>query len=116
MSSAVAGPAVTATSRTAVAKPSRAQANRQQRCGVSDWDVIPACSVPYDLLTAWKQQLDRARRRPGPFDLPSGAQLFGLPAVGNGESDTARAQPVFVQRYGVIEKLADNAHVETPTL
>src|SRR5437868_1493075 len=116
MSSAAAGPPNPAARRTATAEPRRAQA-RRQRCGrVSDRDVIPACSVPHDLFAAWKQQLNRARRRAGPLDLPPGAQLLRLPAVGNGEPDPPRAQPIFLQRYGVIEKLADNAHVETPPL
>src|SRR5438270_2540941 len=114
MSSAAARPPIPAAGRTATAEPRRAQACHQQRGGISDRDVIPACSVPYDFFAAWKQQLDRARRRAGPLDLPPGAQLLRLPAVGNGESDPARAQPVFLQCYGVIEKLADNAHVETP--
>src|SRR3984893_7471837 len=114
MSSAGAGPAVTATSRTAMAEPRRAQACRQPRGPVSDGNVIPACSVPHDLLAAWEQQLDRARRRAGALDLPRGAQLLSLPAVGKSEPDPARAQPVLLQRNRVIEKLADNAHLVTP--
>src|ERR1700720_2291689 len=116
MSSAAAGPAVTATSRTAMAEPRRTQACRQPRGTVSDGNVIPACSVPHDLLAAWEQQLDRARRRAGPLDLPRGAQLLSLPAVGKSEPDPARAQPVLLQRNRVIEKLADNAHVVTPVV
>src|SRR5205807_219635 len=121
MSSAAAGPAATAATRT-MAEPCRAQGcalgcalrcSRPRRT-VSDRDIIPACSVPHDLLAAWKEQLDRARRRAGPLDLSRSAQLLRLPAVGNGEPDPARAQPVFLQRYRVVEKLADNTHVETP--
>src|SRR5271169_4826546 len=114
MSSAGAGPAITATSRRTVAEPRRAQACRQQRGTILDRDVIPACSVPHDLLAAWKQQLDRARRRAGPLDLPRGTQLLRLPAVGKSEPDPARTQPVFLQRNRVVEKLPDNAHVVTP--
>src|SRR5436305_5334660 len=108
MSSAAAAPASTATNRRAMAEPCSAQACGQQRGRVSDRDVIPACSVPYDLFAAWEQQLDRAGRRAGPLDLAPSTQLLRLPAVGNSEPDPARAQPVFLQRYGVIEKLADN--------
>src|ERR1700736_1712914 len=114
MSSAGAGPAVTATGRTAMAEPRRAQACRQPRGTVSDGDVIPACSVPHDLLAAWEQQLDRARRRAGALDLPRGAQLLRLPAVRKREAAPAPAQPVFLQSYRVIEKLADNAHIVPP--
>src|SRR5712672_3528885 len=114
MSSAAAGPPITATSRPAIAEPRRTQACRPQRGWVSDRYVIPACSVPHDLLAAWKQQLDRARLRAGPLDLPRGTQLLRLPAVGKSEPDPARAQPVSLQRNRIIEKLAHNAHVETP--
>src|SRR5438105_10849501 len=113
-SSAAAGPAVPAASRRKMAEPCRVQVCRQPRRTVSDRNVRPACSVPDDLLAAGKQQLDRARRRAGSLDLAGGAQRLGLPAVGKGKPDPARAQAVFLQRYGVIEKLADNAHVETP--
>src|ERR1700731_3772488 len=116
MSSAAAGPAVTATSRTAMAEPRRTQACRQPRGTVSDGDVIPACSVPHDLLAAWEQQLDRARRRAGALDLPRGAQLLSLPAVGKGKTNPARGQVVFLQSNRVIEKLADNAHAVTPVV
>src|SRR6266566_1918509 len=116
MSSAAAGPAVPAASRRPTAAPCRVQACRQPRRTVSDRNVIPACSVPDDLLAAGEQQLDRARRRAGPLDLSRGAQRLGLPAVGKGKPDPARAQPVFLQRYGIIEKLADNAHVVTPAV
>src|SRR5689334_9011172 len=116
MSSAAAGPAITGMSRTPTAEPRRAQTCRQQRHTVSDRDVVPACSVPHDLLAAWEQQLDRARRRAGPLDLPRGAQLLRLPAVGKREPDPARAQSVFLQRNRVIEKLAHNAHVVTPVV
>src|SRR5438477_4512572 len=116
MSSAPAGPPVTATSSRAMAAQRRGWARRQKRDRVSHRDVIPACSVPHDLLAAGEQQLDRARWRAGPLDFPRGAQLLSLPAVGKSEPDPARAQPVFLQRNRVIEKLAHNAHVVTPVI
>src|SRR5258708_8018108 len=108
MSSAAAGSAVTATSRTAMAEPRRAQACRQSRGTVSDGNVIPACSVPHDLLAAWEQQLDRARGRAGALDLPRGAQLLSLPAVGKVEPHPAPPQPVFFPRSPIIDNLSPN--------
>src|SRR5436305_13237156 len=104
MSSAAARPPIPAARRTATAEPRRAQACHQQRGGISDRDVIPVCSVPYDFFAAWKQQLDRARRRAGPLDLPPGAQLLRLPAVGNGDADPPRPPPLLLHRYGVLQK------------
>src|SRR6516165_6970242 len=114
MSSAADGPAAVATSRRAIAEPAHLQACRQPCGTASDRNVIPVCSVPDDFFAAGKQELDRPRRRTGSLDLPRRTQRLGLPAVGESEPDPVRAQPVFLQCYCIIEKLADYARVKGP--
>src|SRR5215469_6234659 len=114
MSSASDGPAAATTSKKPIAKPAHLQVCRQPCGTVSDRNVIPVCPVPDDFFAAGKQKLDCPRRRPGALDLPRGTQRLGLPAVREGEPDPVRAQPVFLQCYCVIEKLAHYAHVKGP--